>query len=119
MSWITIAWSVVAAACLTLAIVHLVVWLRQTDQHAHLLFSVTAISVAAIAACELLMMRAQTTEQFGTVLRWAHLPVFFAVVSIVGFVRLYFHTGRLSLPYTLCRLRLLTPSINFLSLTSL
>jgi hypothetical protein len=41
-----------ASACLTLAIVHLVIWCRQTDQPAHLLFSVTAISVAAIAAAE-------------------------------------------------------------------
>src|ERR1700724_4584530 len=104
MSWITITWSMVASACLTLAIVHLVIWLRQTDQQAHLLFSVTAISVAATAACELLLMRAQTTEQFGMVLRWAHVPVFFAVVSIVGFVRLYFRAGRPWLAYTVCGL---------------
>ena len=54
MSWTTIAWSMGASACLTLAIVHLVLWCKQTDQWAHLLFSVTAISVAAIAALELL-----------------------------------------------------------------
>jgi hypothetical protein len=54
---------------------------------------VTAISAAAIAARELLLMRAQTAEQFGTVIRWAHVPVFFTVVSIVGFVRLYLRAG--------------------------
>ena len=54
MSWTTIAWSLGASACLTLAVVHLVLWRKQTDQWAHLLFSVTAISVAAIAALELL-----------------------------------------------------------------
>jgi hypothetical protein len=37
-----IAWSMAASACLTLAIIHLVIWLRQTDQRAHLLFSVTS-----------------------------------------------------------------------------
>jgi two-component system sensor kinase FixL len=79
---------------------HLFIWFKQTEQRAHLLFSVTAISVAAVAACELLMMRAQTTEQYGTVLRWTHLPVFFAVVSIVGFVRLYFRAGRSWLAYS-------------------
>jgi two-component system, LuxR family, sensor kinase FixL len=119
MSWITIAWSMAASACLTLAIVHLVIWLRQTDQLAHLLFSVTAISVTAIAACELLMMRAQTTEQFGTVLRWAHLPLFFAVVSVVGFVRFYFRAGRPWLAYTVCGLRLLALIINFFSVPNL
>jgi hypothetical protein len=87
--------------------VHLVVWVKQTEQRAHLLFSMTAISVAAIAACELLLMRAQTTEQFCTVLRWAHVPVFFAVVSIVAFVRLYFRAGRPWLAYLVCGLRLL------------
>jgi two-component system sensor kinase FixL len=119
MSWVTIIWAMIASACLTLAMVHLVIWFKQTGQRAHLLFSVTAISVAAIAACELLVMRAQTTEQFGTVTRWAHLPVFFAVVSIVGFVRLYFHAGRPWLAYTVCGLRLLTLIINFLSVPNL
>jgi hypothetical protein len=55
MSWVTIIWAMIASACLTLAMVHLVVWFKQTGQRAHLLFSVTAISVAAIAACELLL----------------------------------------------------------------
>ena len=115
MSWITVAWSMVASACLTLAIVHLVIWFKQTEQRAHLLFSVTAISVAAIASGELLMMRAQTTEQYGTVLRWTHLPLFFTVVSIVGFVRLYFRAGRSWLAYSACSLRLLALIINFFS----
>jgi hypothetical protein len=63
---VTIIWAMIASACLTLAMVHLVVWFKQTGQRAPLLFSVTAISVAAIAACELLLMRVQTAEQFGT-----------------------------------------------------
>ncbi|MBV8224239.1 MAG: hypothetical protein JO232_03505 [Verrucomicrobia bacterium] len=32
MSWITIAWSMAASACLTLAILHLLIWCRQPDQ---------------------------------------------------------------------------------------
>jgi two-component system, LuxR family, sensor kinase FixL len=63
MSWTPIAWSMAASACLTLAIVHLIIWCKQTDQLAHLLFSVTAISVAAIAALELLAMHAQSPEE--------------------------------------------------------
>jgi two-component system, LuxR family, sensor kinase FixL len=119
MSWVTVIWAMVASACLTLAMVHLAIWFKQAGQHANLLFSVMAISVTAIAACELLLMRAQTTQQFGTVLRWAHLPVFFAVVSIVGFVRLYFGAGRPWLAYTVCGLRLLALIINFLSVPNL
>ena len=88
MSWITIAWSMVVSACLTVAIVHLVIWCRQRDQWAYLLFSVIAISVAAIAVAELLFMRASSPEQLGKIIWWAHIPVFSVTVSIVGFVRL-------------------------------
>jgi hypothetical protein len=49
MNWTTIAWSVGASAYLSLAIVHLVIWCKQTDQRVHLLFSVTALSTAASA----------------------------------------------------------------------
>jgi PAS domain S-box-containing protein len=105
----------VTSACLTLAIMHLVIWLKQPDQHAHLLFSVTAVSVAAIAVLELLAMHAQSPEQFGKLVWWGQLPVFFLVVSIVGFVRLYFRAGRLWLGYIVCGLRLLALIINFFS----
>jgi two-component system, LuxR family, sensor kinase FixL len=109
----------VASACLTLAMMHLTIWFRQTDQRAHLLMSVAAISAAAIAAFELLLMRAQTTQQFGTLLRWAQLPVFFVVVSIVGFVQLYFRAGRAWLAGIVCGLRLLALIVNFLSVPNL
>jgi two-component system, LuxR family, sensor kinase FixL len=115
MSWVTITWSMVVSACLTLAVINLVVWLQQSDQRAHLLFALTATSVAAIAACELLTMHAQSPAQFGRAVWWAHLPVFFLAVSIVGFVRLYFGAGRLWLGYTACGLRLLDLMINFFS----
>ena len=119
MSWTTIVWSMAASACLTLAIMHLLIWLKQPDQHAHLLFSVTAISVAAIAVCELLVMYAQSPEQYGRIVWWAHIPVFFTVVSIVGFVRLYFHAGRWWLGYADCGLRLLDLIMNFFAAPNL
>jgi hypothetical protein len=84
MNWTTVIWSMGASACLTLAIEHLVIWCKQTNQWAHLLFSVTAISVAGIAAAELLIMHAQSPEQLGRAIWCAHIPVFFTVVSIVG-----------------------------------
>jgi PAS domain S-box-containing protein len=116
MSWVTIIWAMIASACLTLAMVHLAIWLRQTGLHAHLLFSVTAISVAAIVACELLIMNATSPDQLSRVIWWAHIPVFFTVVSIVGFVRLYFNAGRPWLGYAVCGLRLLDLIINFFSM---
>src|SRR5262249_46741375 len=107
MSAVVIAWSMIASACLTLALMHLIIWLKQRSNVAHLLFSLAAIGVAGIAAGELMMMRATTPERFGVVLRWTHLPVFLAIVAIVGFVRVYLHAGRARLAWTICGLRVL------------
>ncbi|MBV9672560.1 MAG: PAS domain S-box protein [Verrucomicrobia bacterium] len=119
MSWITITWAMVISACLTLAVIHLLIWSRQTEQFAHLLFSVAATSAAAVGACELIAMHAQTTEQYGRAVWWAHIPVFFIVVSIVGFVRIYFGVGPAWLGYTVFGLRLLALVMNFFSVPSL
>lgn len=88
MSWITIAWSMMASACLTLAFVHLLIWVKQRAQYSHLLYATFAVAVACFAAFELLMMRAETVEQFRLLQRWIHVPVFFIIVSTTWFVRL-------------------------------
>ena len=88
MSWITIVWSMNAAACLTLAAIYLVVWCKQREGWAHLLFSITAVAAAAIAAFELAMMHAGTVDQYEALLRWIHLPVWVLTLSFVAFVRL-------------------------------
>jgi PAS domain S-box-containing protein len=127
MSWITIVWSMNAAACLTLAAIYLVVWCKQREGWAHLLFSITAVAAAAIAAFELAMMHAGTVDQYEALLRWIHLPVWVLTLSFVAFVRLYLHAGRPWLAWSICSLRTLvlgvnfivTPNINFRRITSL
>ena len=95
MSWVTIVWSMVASACLTLAAMHLRVWSGRRTAWAHLLFSLSAAGAAAYAACELQMMLAETPAEFGLALRWAHVPVWVTIVSLVAFARLYLRAGRL------------------------
>ena len=127
MSWITIVWSMNAAACLTLAAIYLVVWCKQREGWAHLLFSVTAVAAAAIAAFELAMMHAGTVGQYEALLRWIHVPVWVLTLSFVAFVRLYLRAGRPWLAWSICSLRTLvlvvnfivTPNINFRRITSL
>jgi hypothetical protein len=58
MSWVTIIWSMIASACLTLAAVYLLVWSKKRTAWANLLFSLTAVATAALACCEFWMMRA-------------------------------------------------------------
>src|SRR5438034_994489 len=127
MSWITIVWSMNAAACLTLAGIYLLVWCKQRQNWAHLLFSFTAVATAAIAAFESAMMHAETIGQYEALLRWIHVPVWVLIISLVSFVRLYLHAGRPWLAWSICCLRTLvlilnfvfTPNLNFLHITSL
>src|SRR5258706_1937553 len=105
MSWVTIIWAMIPSACLTLALVHGLVWWRRREARANLLFALTAVATAVFAGCELWMMRADTPAAFGMVLRWAHVPGWVLIVSLVGFVRLYLRAGRLWLAWTGCVLR--------------
>src|SRR6266403_5208981 len=127
MSCITILWSMDAAVCLTLAGMYLLVWCKQRDGWVYLLFSCSAIAAAVIAGFELASMRAETTEQYGAILRWAHVPVWVLIVSLVWFVRLYLHAGRRWLAWSICGLRTLalilnfifTPNLNYREITTL
>ena len=87
MSWVTVLWSMIASACLTLALVHGLVWWRHREAWANLLFALTAVATSLLAAGEVWMMRAETPEQFGMAVRWTHLPAWALIVSLVGFVR--------------------------------
>ena len=56
MSWVTVIWSVGAGACLTLAFLQFIVWLKDRSARANLVFSVGAVAVAVFAALELALM---------------------------------------------------------------
>jgi len=113
MSWVTVIWSAGDGACLTLALMHIVVWWKDRTARANLAFSVMAIAVAIFAAFELALMRAQTPEQFGEIVRWLHVPVWVMIVSLVGFVRLYLRAGRRWLAWTVVGARTLSLILNF------
>src|SRR5437762_5760370 len=127
MSWITVVWSMNAAACLTLAAFYCVVWCKQRENWVHLVFSFSAVAAAAIAAFELAMMHAKTVGQYEALLRWIHVPVWVLTVSFVMFVRLYLHAGRPWLAWSICGLRtvvlilnfIFTPNLNFQQITML
>ena len=114
MSWITIIWSMVASACLTLAAMHLLIWCKKRTAWTSLLFALTAAATAAVAGCELLMMRAETAREFGMVVRWGHVPYWVVILSLVGFVRLCFRAGRPWIAWTVCGMRTLSLLLNFL-----
>jgi two-component system, LuxR family, sensor kinase FixL len=127
MSWVTIIWAMIASACFTLALMHMLVWWRRRDALDNLLFALSAVATAAFAGCELWMMRSETPEAFGIAMRWTHLPAWVLVVSLVGFVRLYLRAGRLWLAWIVIGLRTLslilnfvfTPNLNYREITGL
>ena len=114
MSWVTIIWSMVASACLTLAAIYFLVWCQKRTARAYLLFFMTSAATAAYAGCELWLMRAETPAQFAAVLRWGHVPIWVIILSLVGFVRLHLRAGRPWLAWTVCALRTLALLLNFL-----
>ena len=93
-SLVTVIWSMIASACLTLAGIQLLVWCKTRDAWPNLLFSLTAVSTAAFAFCELRMMRASTPAEFASTLKWGQVPVWLLVVSLVGFVRVLLKAGQ-------------------------
>jgi len=119
MSWVTIIWAMIASACLTLALVHVLVWCRRPEAQANLFFALTAVATAVFAGCELWMMRAKTPVAYGMALRWAHVPAWVLIVSLVGFVRLYLRAGRWWLASSVCGLRTLSLILNFIFVPNL
>ena len=103
-----------ASACLTLAVVHALVWWRRRDVLAHLLLALSAVATAVFAGAELCLMRAESPREYGFLMRWAHVPLWALLVSLVGFVRLYLHAGRPWLAWTFVGLRTLSLVLNFL-----
>src|SRR5215210_5438764 len=115
MSWVTVVWSMIAAACLTLAVVHGLMWLWRRQAWANVVFAVTAVATTCFATGEMWIMHAETPQQFATAVRWTHVPVFVLVISLVGFVRLYLRAGRPWLAWTVCGARMLALILNFLT----
>ncbi len=115
MNWVQTAWVMMIAASLMLGVVHLFVWQKQRAQYANLLFFVLAVSAAAYGAYELARMQAETPANLAANARWSHVPLAVFVISVVGFVRLYFNAGRLWLAYAVIGVRLAALVLNFLT----
>src|SRR4029077_2015026 len=96
MSWITVAWSMNAAACLTVAGFYCAVWCKQRENRVHLVFLYSAVAAAAISAFELYMLNAATVARHEPLVRWIHVPtvVLALSLSLAAFVRLYLHAER-------------------------
>jgi signal transduction histidine kinase len=114
LAFTTIIFPMVAATCLTLAAVHVMVWLQARDSRDSLMFSVAAAAAAATVLLELFLLHSRTPETYGVVLRWMHLPVATVVIALMWFLRLYLKAGRTWLIWLVTTLRLMVLLVNFI-----
>lgn len=127
MNWLVALWLVIASMCVTLAVIHVHVWLRQRKALGNAAFAVLALSVVGMGYCEMRMLHAQTTQEFARFLWWYQVPVWSGLVASIVFVRVYLHAGPAWLGWAAIGLRTLalmlnffmTPSIQFREITAL
>ena len=93
MNWITIAWPMVAAACITLGLINLSIGVAQPPRAARLLFSLNAFSVACIAGVELALMRADSPAHFAAILPWGSVVSWVIIASLAAFIWVFFDSG--------------------------
>ncbi|MCG2595462.1 ATP-binding protein [Ramlibacter sp. XY19] len=115
MSWTLVIWSMLASACLTFALIHLLVWLRDRSSLTSLYFALMCVGTAFLALCEVLMMQSRTPQEFARVVRWLHVPLLLILAALVGFVYVYLQSRRLWLAWTVVGLRALSLMLNFLA----
>lgn len=117
----------VASACLTLALMHLLIWLKRRQARASLWFFVSATGTCLLALDELWMMQSQTIAGYTLAIRWLHPPAFLVIVGLVAFVRVYLRAGRPWLAWSVFGVRtlslilnfILTPNLNYSRITGL
>lgn len=113
MNGMSVVFSMTASAYLTTAFICAFLWWRQRDAWAHFLFGLAALAAAAFVWCDRTEMLADSPAQFASTLRWANLAVWVIVLSLAGFVRLYFRAGRTWLLWTVCGLQTGSLLLNF------
>jgi two-component system, LuxR family, sensor kinase FixL len=115
MSWVTILFSMIASACLTMALIYGFIWRQKPGAYFNLLFALAALGTAASAGYELTEMHADSPAQMATEIRWEHVWFWLTVLALAGFVRLYLRAGRTWLLWTVCGLRTVSLFLNFLT----
>lgn len=115
MHFVTTAVLFASAASLTLGLLYLRVCFVGISRKANRLFVTAAFSVSIYAVCEYLLMTAATPAEYGSILRWAHVPVWFVVISTCWFVHVYFQAGRVWLLWAIAIFRTLALVANFSS----
>lgn len=93
MSIITILWSFASAACLTLALQHLLIWFKNKKLDANLFLTMAAAGAAGNALLELYALKADSIDEIIFAFSYAHIMVFLIIVSLTWFIFVYFKSA--------------------------
>jgi two-component system, LuxR family, sensor kinase FixL len=115
MSWVTVLFSMMASACLTLAMICAFAWWRGRDTWAYLLFALAAVGTAATAGTDLAILRADSPARIAEAMRWSHPANWVVILALAGFIRVYLRAGRTWLLWTVCSLRTVSLILNYLT----
>lgn len=115
MNWVNTVWPMISAACLTVAVIYFLAWMRATARKSYLLISLAAASVSAVGLLELAAMHAEYPAQYARMVRWAHIPIAITAICVIGFVRVQYNAGSRTLAMAAILTRLACLPANFLT----
>lgn len=102
-----------------LALMHVLLWLKDRPRRVYLLSALMAISASASALIELGLMRTDTLHTYRTLIKLENLAVFLLLVPLVWFVYAHFGTARRWLAWAITTTWGVSIIVNFLSPDSL
>lgn len=108
-----------ASACLMLALLHLMLWLKTHRRSVYLMSTIMAVGAASCAVTELLLMTTESVSRYGALLQLENLAVYLLLIPMVWFVYLFFGTARRWLAITITVMWSAAIVVNFLSPASL
>jgi hypothetical protein len=94
MNWLTVAWSMCAAACAMLGMLHLRLWWKDRGTPVYMLSALMALGATGNAVTELFLFHARSVSAYASLLQWEVLFVYALLVPMVWFVYLQLGTAR-------------------------
>ncbi len=113
MSFLTVAWSMIASMGFLLGLMHFLIWWRDRQQYALLLASIMACAAGSLTLLELGTMTATSLEGYQTLVLWTVAATFGILVPMTWFVVFYLGTARQWLAMTITAVWIGALIVNF------
>lgn len=113
MDLVTHSMLIVSAISITVGVVCLRVWLNRRSQLDFLMFAVACFSSAVYTWFEVGMATTDSTDRYGMLVRWCHIPAWFFFTSISLFIYFHLETGRRWLLWLIIGSRTVGTILNF------